>query len=220
MLSKKQEELFESIKFFLQQPRSSATLQLNWSKTPAGDREFLLQLISAVGLIHSIEAGEDYTMLEIGWDEDDDESDEESNEARARIIKKYEMADRQIIKSKKEELADKQIAFEEAKSNWKKDYYREKLEFTADYEENLSRLVYSYVEGLQWVLFYYYHGVASWEWFFPYHYGPKISDLKSISKLEFNFELGDPFFPFEQLMAVLPPLSKQHVPPSLQVSMF
>jgi 5'-3' exoribonuclease 1 len=36
----------------------------------------------------------------------------------------------------------------------------------------------------------------------------------------FNFELGDPFFPFEQLMAVLPPLSKQHVPSSLQVSMF
>ena len=91
------------------------------------------------------------------------------------------------------------------------------MEFASDYEGKVSNIVYSYVEGLQWVLLYYYHGVASWEWFFPYHYGPKISDLKQIAHLEFNFQLGSPFFPFEQLMAVLPPLSKQHVPPSLQV---
>lgn len=91
------------------------------------------------------------------------------------------------------------------------------MEFTSGYEEKVAKIVYSYVEGLQWVLLYYYHGVASWEWFFPYHYGPKISDLNQIAHLEFNYDLGTPFFPFEQLMAVLPPLSKQHVPPSLQV---
>jgi threonyl-tRNA synthetase len=83
-----------------------------------------LQLISSVGLIHSIEAGEDYTMIEIGWDQDDDESDEESNEARARVIRKYETAERQIIKSKQEEVADKQVAFDEALSAWKRDYYK------------------------------------------------------------------------------------------------
>lgn len=34
--------------------------------------------------------------------------------------------------------------------------------------------------------------------------------------MKFDFNLGHPFFPFEQLMAVLPPLSKDHVPPVLQ----
>ena len=111
----------------MQQPRSSDTLQFNWSKTPAGDRAFLLQLIPSVGLIHSIEAGEDYTMLEIGWDEDDDESDEESNEARSRVIRKYETAERQVIKSKQEETVDKQVAFDEALSTWKRDYYKVNL---------------------------------------------------------------------------------------------
>lgn len=134
------------IKSFLMQ-RSSDTLQINWSKTPAGDRDFLLKLISAVGLIHSFEAGEDYTILEIGWNEGDEESDEESKEARARVLKKYEMADRIVIKSRKEELEDKQVAFENARLNWKKDYYREKLEFTADYETNYLKLYIVMLKG-------------------------------------------------------------------------
>lgn len=66
--------------------------------------------------------------------------------------------------------------------------------------------------GLQWVLHYYYDGVASWGWFYNYHYAPKISDLKGVTDMVFNFELGKPFKPFEQLMAVLPSLSNSHIP--------
>jgi len=37
--------------------------------------------------------------------------------------------------------------------------------------------------------------------------------------MTFQFELGKPFRPFEQLMGVLPEASKELVPPSYRVSM-
>jgi 5'-3' exoribonuclease 1 len=103
---------------------------------------------------------------------------------------------------------------------------QEKLEFgnSGKDQVEVTQLVYKYYEGMQWVLSYYYHGVQSWEWFFPYHYCPQITGL-DIFKLDlsliddnavFEFNLGEPFRAFDQLMAVLPPLSKSHVPPCFQ----
>lgn len=68
------------------------------------------------------------------------------------------------------------------------------------------------MEGLAWVLAYYYQGCASWNWFYPFHYSPFASDFEYVSDPCFKFEKAHPFKPFEQLMAVLPAGSKELIP--------
>ena len=75
----------------------------------------------------------------------------------------------------------------------------------------------SFIEGLHWVLEYYYRGVASWTWFYPHHYAPMISDMVAIQELEVAFQLGQPFLPFQQLLGVLPSASFKLLPEPYQV---
>ena len=45
-------------------------------------------------------------------------------------------------------------------------------------------------------------------------------DLQNLDKMTFNFELGTPFKPFEQLMGVLPVASMAHIPEAYRVRPF
>lgn len=59
--------------------------------------------------------------------------------------------------------------------------------------------------------------MASWSWYYPFHYSPFFSDLDVAEPQEFS--LGEPFKPYEQLMAVLPPKTANVLPPHLRTIM-
>ena len=101
-----------------------------------------------------------------------------------------------------------------AQKDFKGRYYFEKLTFLPIDIDRHASLRKSYIEGLMWCLAYYYRGCISWGWFYPYHYGPMLSDLTDLPEVfeSIEFEVGAPLKPFEQLMACLPPASSILVP--------
>jgi hypothetical protein len=56
-----------------------------------------------------------------------------------------------------------------------------------------------YLEGLHWVMQYYYRGVPSWSWFYPFHYAPFLSDMTDLQSIECSFTLSEPVLPFQQV---------------------
>ncbi|CAL8314988.1 unnamed protein product [Merluccius merluccius] len=96
---------------------------------------------------------------------------------------------------------------------WKQRYYKTKFDVDASDEDFKKKVVRSYVEGLCWVLRYYYQGCASWKWYFPFHYAPFASDFKDIKGMFSDFEKETkPFKPLEQLMGVFPAASGNFLP--------
>mmetsp|Transcript_22888 Transcript_22888/g.54264 ORF Transcript_22888/g.54264 Transcript_22888/m.54264 type:complete len:1663 (-) Transcript_22888:85-5073(-) len=95
-------------------------------------------------------------------------------------------------------------------------YYFDKFQMTPFDEEKHLALRKAYVEGLVWNLKYYYEGCVSWEWFYPYHYGPMLSDLVNLDEMleqvNFDEKLGAPLRPFEQLLGCMPPSQASHLP--------
>lgn len=93
-------------------------------------------------------------------------------------------------------------------------YYVAKFNIERHQIEPLRKdLVKCYIEGVSWVLAYYYQGCASWDWYYPYHYAPFAADFFGFSDMRVEFEKGEPFLPYEQLMSVLPAASGHALPP-------
>ena len=101
-------------------------------------------------------------------------------------------------------------------------YYKEKLNIDIakpEGQEEKNKMFNLYLQGLQWVLLYYYQGVKSWRWYYPYSYAPMISDFVNIDynydNLDKIFEndKSEPYSPFQSLLFILPKSSFDLLPP-------
>ncbi|KAF4630502.1 hypothetical protein G7Y89_g7634 [Cudoniella acicularis] len=213
-----QREVWKQVKKFVTR-RPAEPLDLS-STLPAADRKFVQELADSLHLEwKTIEDDQGDRHMQLSFppklgveDEDDDEGeDEESQLAILRVVKQYDNA-KTIDLSQQEVQAEMDRQYEIKFQEWKDKYYEGKFEWDRNNDTELTKLCENYVQGLQWVLYYYYRGVASWPWFYKYHYSPMISDVIKGLKADVNFKLGQPFHPYEQLMGVLPDRSKKIVP--------
>ncbi|KAF8442606.1 XRN 5'-3' exonuclease N-terminus-domain-containing protein [Terfezia claveryi] len=184
----------------------------------ASERKFVEDLAGALRLkwdsIRDEDTEDRHLQLQpfpAGDESSDSEDEGEGQVAILRVLSNYSKAPVVDI-TPEQAQEDLERKYKEKFAAWKDEYYRSKLDFSLYDEKELRDLAENYVEGLQWVLFYYYRGVASWPWFYRYHYAPKISDIRKGLQANLNFKLGKPFRPFEQLMGVLPDRSKEIVP--------
>lgn len=96
----------------------------------------------------------------------------------------------------------------------KTQYYASKLD--ARTESDIRNICYEYIKGLQWIYSYYVVGTTGWDWYYPYHFAPLAADMSKLSISEIQISPGLPLRPLEQLLVVLPPMSKGMVPKELQ----
>ncbi|RXK38969.1 5'-3' exoribonuclease 2 [Tremella mesenterica] len=95
-------------------------------------------------------------------------------------------------------------------------YYRQKFGVELSDTEFIDQITKHYMEGLCWVLEYYYQGVPAWDWYYPYHYAPFAQDFHDVGKMKIEFKVAEPFKPFAQLLGVFPAASRKHLPEPLQ----
>lgn len=176
-----QKDILKTIKKYVLNRTDKASSPLDLPPTlPARDRTFVEQLADELRLSWSSidnDDGDRFMRLQLPQtqdDSDDSEEDEEASMAVQRIIRKYEKAKVQEMTPEESQKAA-QEKYDAEFLAWKDKYYRTKFGWGLENKEEIKKLAQNYVQGLQWVLFYYYRGIASWPWFFQYHYAPMIS---------------------------------------------
>jgi len=105
---------------------------------------------------------------------------------------------------------------ENCKFKYYSHYYR-----VSEYQEQfIKQMCQSFLEGIIWVSHYYFDKCASWDWQYPYHHAPFLSDVSNflwnyrIDMNSIEFEPSIPLEPFVQLLSVLPPFGAYLLPQS------
>jgi 5'-3' exoribonuclease 1 len=100
-------------------------------------------------------------------------------------------------------------------------YYKKAGVNAADQQE-VWNFCKHYLQGLEWVQYYYHQCPRNWHWYYPYHYTPLATDLvdylrngKSRMSRVSNKDLP-PITAHQQLLCVVPPQSRSLLPKNLQ----
>jgi 5'-3' exoribonuclease 1 len=196
VLTTPQKEIFNQVKAYISRQSTAGgdVPPLDLPTTlPARDRKFVEDLAESLNLQWKMtmnEAGDRHLQLQfpdkldgvkVSEDDDEDEEEEESEDEEAaaaiqRVILLYEKA-KVLDVSAEEAQAEMSAKYDTKFMEWKNQYYQGKFQWGLDNEVEMTKLAENYVQGLQWVLYYYYRGVASWPWFYKYHYSPMISGM-------------------------------------------
>jgi 5'-3' exonuclease len=101
-------------------------------------------------------------------------------------------------------------------SNYRNNYYKHYFNVDiSEMESFVEKMVKQYLIGVKWVMFYYFHKIPDWTWFYPYDYPPFITDIYKylINFDDIKFKEGKPMDPFEQLLNILPSQSAKYLLP-------
>lgn len=90
-------------------------------------------------------------------------------------------------------------------------YYQKKFDFVE--KTKIKNIVSEYYRGLQWIMEYYFQGLKSWSWFYPFYYAPRIEELVFYEYDEQEvFQQDLPLKPFEQQLTIFFPKNKHLLP--------
>ena len=121
----------------------------------------------------------------------------------------------------------KKVNYNEEHTIWKEQFYKYYLNIdksvnSIEYEYFLKDIITNYLESLLFNLKYYFQGCPAWRWHYKYRTSPLLSDVynalqnNEIDLMNINFNLNEPYTPFQQLMLILPPQMNNLLPKPLR----
>ncbi|CCF40522.1 5'-3' exoribonuclease, partial [Colletotrichum higginsianum] len=133
----------------------------------AADRKFVQDLADTLHIEWSTkEDDEGHRHLLLSFPkgaENVNEEEEEGTLALYRVMRTYDKATVVDVSGEDAQRQYKEL-YDQKYLGWKTKYYLQKFPEWApeQYDAELTKLCENYVQGLQWVLYYYYRGIASW----------------------------------------------------------
>eukprot|EP00127_Corallochytrium_limacisporum_P003611 Clim_evm94s150 gene=Clim_evmTU94s150 len=174
----------------------------------------------AAEAIESAEVDKGQTKAEPAADGEKTESDDNKSKPSTDPLQDIANEIKGALKISKNKDSDK-AAEDENPMAYKDDYHELKLQGMPRGSKQHVRMISEYLQGLRWMLHYYYQGVVSWGWYYPFFAAPLASDLiDSLTVVnKTTFEPGVPLLPFQQLLGVLPMRSEKLLPKQLSALM-